>query len=165
MTHIYSFVRDLFDGFTADAWFSLTESGEKEEEGDEEANNERLEKNKEWRRRKEAERRERRKARKVFFLSPETHFCFCFSSSFFFLLPSRMLQHHQGVSHVTSGSQSHPEMAPPTPHFPLPPPLISLSVKQKSNQIETEHWYRYCRPPRDASSVNPTQPNPKIIEK
>ena len=56
--HIYSFVRDLFAGFTADAWFSLTESGEKEEEGDEEANNERLEKNKEWRRRKEAERRE-----------------------------------------------------------------------------------------------------------
>ena len=25
------------------------------------------------------------------------------------------------------------------PHFPFPPPLISLSVKQKSNQIETEH--------------------------
>ena len=52
------FLRDLFDGFTADAWFSLTESGEKEESNEEEANKERLERNKEWRRRKEAKLRE-----------------------------------------------------------------------------------------------------------
>jgi len=50
--------RDLFDGFTADAWFSLTESGEKEEGNEEETNKDRLEKNKEWRRRKEAKLRE-----------------------------------------------------------------------------------------------------------
>ena len=56
-TQIHFIVRDLFDGFTADAWFSLTESGEKEEENGEEANKERLEKNKEWRRRKEEEKR------------------------------------------------------------------------------------------------------------